>query len=71
MLQKDKKSEYARENDKIKNMPVKSRKGARAKLRAEIKAKLQKLLKLAKPSTAYKTIESINRAIAQLKKLKW
>jgi hypothetical protein len=70
-LQKDKTSEYARGNDKIKKMPVKSRKGARAKLRAEIKAKLQNLLKMAKPSTAYKTIESITRAIAQLKKLKW
>ena len=70
-LTKDKKSEYTRENDKIKKLPAKSRKAARAKLRVEIKAKLQKLLKFAKPSKAYKTIEAINRAIAQLKKLKW
>jgi hypothetical protein len=70
-LQKAKKSEYAQKNEKIKTLPVKSRKGARAKLRAEIKTKLTKLLNVAKPGTAYRTIVELNRAIALLKKLKW
>ena len=66
-----KKAHYGTQNENIKKLPAKSRKAARAKLRAMIKSRLQKILGVVKPGTSYKTIEQINRAIVQLKKVKW
>jgi hypothetical protein len=70
-LMKSKKEFYATENTKIKKLPSKNRKQARIKLRAFLKAKIAKLLGSAKASTTYKSIESLNRAIVQLKRIKW
>ena len=70
-LTKAKKAFYDAENKKIMQMKRGTRKSARTKLRAAIKAKLDKLMSRVKPGADLKTVEAINRAIAQLKKIKW
>ena len=70
-MMKAKKALYSTENSKIKKLPAKERKAARAKLRAAMKAKFDRLMSVAKPTTSFKTLEALTRAIAQLKKVKW
>jgi hypothetical protein len=70
-LREAKKAAYTRENASIKKLPTKNRKIARSKKQAELKSKLQKLLKQMKPGTSYKKIDHVLAAIAALRKIKW
>jgi hypothetical protein len=65
------KSLYNAENAKIKALPSKRRQAVRKGLRARLKTKLDKLLKLMKPGSFYKKVEDVERGITQLRKIKW
>ena len=70
-LRVGKKRAYDSQNTKIKQMSPKQRKAARAKVRAELKQRLDRLLKDIKPASFYKRVDMIEGAIQVLRKLKW
>jgi hypothetical protein len=70
-LRAGKKKAYTSQNTKIKAMPAAQRKAARDKVRAALKAKLDKLLRDIRPASAYKRVEMIEAAITTLRKLRW
>ena len=65
-----KKSHYTRENDKIKGMDKGARVSARKKLRADIKVRYSRLVKLL-PSTGRMSLNDISSLINKIKKVKW
>ena len=65
-----KKAHYDRENAKIKKMPVKERKSARQKLKAELKGKQQTLLKQM-PAAGRLTLQHLVALISKVNKVKW
>ena len=65
-----KKAHYDRENAKIKKMPVKERKSARQKLKAELKGKQQTLLKQM-PAAGRMKLSDIQALISKVKQVKW
>jgi hypothetical protein len=70
-LRGGKKRAYDTQNSKIKQMSPKQRKIARAKVRTELKQKLDRLLQDIKPASFYKRVDMIEGAIQVLRKLKW
>jgi hypothetical protein len=70
-LREGKKRAYDTQNSKIKQMSPKQRKAARAKVRTELKQKLDRLLQDIKPASYYKRVDMIEGAIQVLRKLKW
>ena len=65
-----KKAHYSRENDKIKKLPVKQRKAARAKLKAELSKREKTLLKSLPPASKMK-VADLRKLISRTKQLKW
>ena len=59
------------ESEKIKKLPQKQRKAARAKLKQTAKDKLTKLTKKIKPGTFYKKIDQLQKAVVAIRKLGW
>lgn len=70
-LRDGKKRAYGVENDKIKGLPIGSRKIARDKARKVLKQRLDKLISDIKPASHYKHVELIENAIQVIRKLKW
>jgi hypothetical protein len=69
-IKQGKKAHYARENESIKKLPVKERKAARAKLKAEL-SKREKVLMKSLPSAAKMKVADLRRLIVKTKSLKW
>ena len=65
-----KKNAYKVGNEKIKSIPAKSRKAARAKLKAEHKAKHAALLKQL-PAIGKKNMNEIATLMSAINKVKW
>ena len=69
-IKSGKNAHYASENVKIKKLPAKQRKGARAKLKAEL-SKREKTLMKSLPPAAKMKIADLRRLIAKARLLKW
>ena len=65
-----KKAHYTRENDRIKKLPVKQRKAARAKLKAELSKREKTLLK-SLPAASKMKVADLRKLISRTKQLKW
>ena len=70
-LMADKKSEYEKQNAKIKKLPVKQRAKERKKLRDALKSKHSRLIKQLKTAKELKSVESIRAALSVAKSIKW
>ena len=70
VLQAQRKSQYEKENSKIKSLPVKQRKAARAKLRGTLKSRLAGALKLL-PAPGKLNLEQLKKLISRAKTLKF
>ena len=69
-LKESKNNAYTVENEKIKSLPAKSRKAARAKLKSEHKAKMSALIKKL-PGVGKKNQNELTTLMKQIIKLKW
>ena len=69
-IKSGKNAHYASENVKIKKLPAKQRKGARAKLKAEL-SKREKTLMKSLPPAAQMKIADLRRLITKARLLKW
>jgi hypothetical protein len=69
-IKSGKKAHYTRENAKIKKLPVKQRKAARSKLKAELSKREKALLKSLPPAGKMK-LADLRRLISKTKLLKW
>jgi hypothetical protein len=70
-LMTKKKLDYEKQNDIIKKLPAKQRKGARVKLRATLSKKMKALKSALLPLSRLKNPSDIEAAIKSLKKIKW
>ena len=70
-LMTKKKLDYEKQNDIIKKLPAKQRKGARVKLRATLSKKMKALKAALLPLSRLKKPSDIEAAIKSLKKIKW
>ena len=69
-IKSGKKAHYVRENKKIEKMPVKQRKAARTKLKAELDTREKTLMK-SLPSAAKIKFVDLRKVISKAKQLKW
>jgi hypothetical protein len=66
-----KKKEYDDQNRKVKQLLPSQRKSARAKVKSQLKSKLDALLKTIRPASAYANTANVEAAVSKLRKYRW
>ena len=66
-----KKKEYDDQNKKIKQLLPSQRKSARAKVKSQLKSKLDALLKTIRPASHYANTANVEAAVSKLRKYRW
>jgi hypothetical protein len=70
-LRAGKKKQYDEANKQIKQLPPAQRKAARTRIRAQMKSKLDALLKKIRPASSYAHTTNVESGVSALRKMKW